>query len=76
MTLSKGRTAARFGRLELEQILDDGLVEELKRHSSSDGETFHLSVQFALAHGVRRAHPRSQITTLRSSTLLSGASSR
>lgn len=76
MTLSKGRFAARFGRLDLQQTLCGGLVEEPKRHSSSDGETFHLSVQFALAHGVQRAVPRSEITTLRSSTLLSGASSQ
>lgn len=78
MTLCKGRPlAARLGRLDLEQTLCGGLVDEQKHpQPSGDGETFRLSVQFALAHGVQPAAPKSEITTLSSSRLLSGASSR
>ena len=77
MTLSKGRSlAARLAHTDLEQTLCS-LVDEHKRPQlSGDCETFRLSVQFARAHGVQRAVPGSEITTLSSSALLSGASSR
>ena len=78
MTLSKGRLiAAQPAGLDLEQTLCGGLMEERRRlQSTGDGEAFHVSVQFALAHGVERAIPRSEITTLSSSTLRSGARAR
>ncbi len=78
MSLCKARPlAARLAHLDVEQTPCGELAHE---HPSSptpgDDETFRLSVQFALAHGVQPTVRRSEITTLSSSTLLSGASAR
>ncbi|MBM0108671.1 hypothetical protein JM946_28400 [Steroidobacter sp. S1-65] len=77
MTLIKGRPlAARWVRPELAPALGNIEDEHGCLQSAGDSETFRLSVQFAQAHGVQSTVRRGEITTLSSSALLSGASSR